>query len=83
MIIKANNINFFIDPINQIIKRSKFDHGAMLFSDVDDGNIPASEGSAVFFENSDQLIIFRNELKSYLAEYKLALLKFRKLRAFI
>lgn len=83
MLLKANNINFFIDIANQTIKRSQFDNGTMLFSDVDSGEVPSSEDSAVFNSGSKELKIFRHELKFYLSEYEMALKKFRKLKAFI
>jgi hypothetical protein len=83
MLIKANNINFFIDAFNQTIKRSEFYSGTMLFSDVDSGEVPSNEDSAIFSSESKELKIFRYELECYLPEYQMALKKFRKLKAFI
>ena len=83
MLIKANNINFFIDVFNKTIKRSEFTDGAMLFSDIDSGRVPYSEDCGIFYPGSDQLKIFTDELKFYLSNYELALKKFRKLKAFM
>jgi len=83
MLFKANNIYFSIDISNESIKRVEFTEGSMLFSDVDSGDVPSSEDSAVFYPESENLKIFRAELSRYLSGYKMALNKFRKLKAFI
>ena len=80
--VKIKNKIFHVNICVSVVRRKGFEHGAMLFSDIEDGKLPVtSEG--VFEKGSINYETFTKELKDNLEDYRLALQKANKLKVFV